>query len=48
MPCRIFLQGHFFLLRYCEYPFDLFRGIYYNKDCDDLTELRSSYLVMSK
>ena len=38
MPCRIFLQGHFFLLRYCEYPFDLFRRIYYNRVYDDLTE----------
>ena len=42
MPCRIFLQGHFFLLRYCEYPFDLFRRIYYNRVCDDLTESSKS------
>ena len=42
MPCRIFLQGHFFLLRHCEYPFDLFRRIYYNRVCDDLTESSKS------
>ena len=48
MPCRIFLQGHFFLLRYCEYPFDLFRRIYYNRVCDDLTESSKSPASIAK